>query len=739
MTFDDIRPYQQNPQLPQFAKLPTSLKNFLGINAEGQQNAWGKAMSWIDPIGSAIGNKVVADKYFRGTDFYDNQNNLAKESGLKLGVEALTAADVTKDFFTGNFAGIGKDVMGLGKTIAHSGKTGDMSPQGGGAITQLFAKAFPKAYNISGVQGEADHNYKGGKLTQMNNLAAVDVSPWLANLLQKPKTGGAQDAFQTTAGADQTLEKAPNLMDNETPMDITKGASNMDWGGGFSGISGLLGMMREGGTIQGSTHEEGGVALIDTKTGKDIGLRVEGGERIVNDRDYNTVKGFLRKGHYKKALALLEEVEDRKPAVEFKDGGTIDVVNPKEGESFQLGTKDNPIEFVYKKGKWIYGDNELQAGSEADVNAQNLINKGYEAHQKIKGDINNPAQKYTATPENTAIAKDKLRRGDLSIPSKTNGFTTGASGDFDSNIPTSVKKSETQAIQSPKATQMVAPNTVDNSSNEYWKQRTKELSSLDWQKDAIKEGIDKTMPEDGTQPATTQPTAQNVAQPAKKGTLADTLDYATGTGLDALRLGAGLVGANKKLQDFKVPQEWADYMNKARYFSELGLSPEEKAMANLADQTNYGQAVQGLTSASGGNAGALMGNLSRVNAGRGAYALALASKDTDLKRANFEQFLPILNEDIGFKKDAFERKYNQDLATKQAGAQLASDALSNMKSRMDYAKSFGPNSPYAQLTSDLEAKGKSEAEILKAQADFWKNPANMAGALTPYNSAKYLQ
>jgi Mannosyl-glycoprotein endo-beta-N-acetylglucosaminidase len=896
MTFDDIRPYQQNQNLPQFAKLPTSLKNFLGINAEGQQNTWGKALGWLDPIASGIADKVVANKYFKGTDFYQNANNTAKDAGLRLGVGALTAADIVKDYFTGNIAGIGKDVAGFGQTIAHSMKTNDFTPQGGGIITQAFSKAFPKAYHISGVKGEEDRNYQGdGKLTQMNNTNAPDVSPWMANLFQKPKTGGAQDAFQTSEGADPSLVNAPAVGDAATqqPIDLNKkGSAGFDWssllGGGGGGIAGMFGgggMMREGGLIEGSTHEEGGIALIDTKTGRDTGLRVEGGERIVNDRDYNTVKGYLKKGHYKKALALLEEVEDRRPVGEFADGGTLlDNKNVQDFIAANLGYAKEvekkygiPAEVVLAQagiesgwGKQVVGNNyfgvkgkgvkttDAQTGKSIEQKAYDSPlesfmdygktlseNKAYSKAFENKGDAAKFAQEIAGAgysekkeqyadslksiiPQIQKVVKPQAQTSEkmeTAIPITYQGKELPLSSDITApktykdlmarynqlkdvlDNPDEVKPkvadaskfgaAKTDALQRIQQEYDVLSKTVNKRStglgldvainadvaprdieginyNIPKKYRGQDLPEIDitaekkplttaemlgkvagkgsdtadidpfgYQKAPAQEtaGYDVVAPTDKVgieQPPVGQQEQQALSNKQKLG---NTLDYAFGTGFDAMRLGAGLMGANKKLPEFKVPQEWTDYMNKARYFSEIGLSPEEKAMANLADKTNYGQAVQDITGASGGNAGAVLGNLSRVNAGRGAYALALAAKDAELKQSNFEKFLPILNEDIGFQKDAFERKYNQDLATKQAGAQLASDALSNIKSRMDYQQSFGPNSPYAQLSKDLESKGKSEAEILKAQADFWSNPANVAkiGNTSPYNHAQLLQ
>lgn len=213
---------------------------------------------------------------------------------------------------------------------------------------------------------------------------------------------------------------------------------------------------------------------------------------------------------------------------------------------------------------------------------------------------------------------------------------------------------------------------------------------------------------------------------------------ALGYSFDGAKLGLGINSAMKELPQYNIPADWEQYKNKAKYFSEQGLLPEEKAQAIDMANMDYAADVRNVENASGGNAGAVLANLGNIGMGRYRLANDLALKDRMLKQSNFNNYLPVLNQDIAYKKDVFDRKYNQELANKTEGAGLASDALANIQGRMDFNKFYGEGSYYDKLQKAMAEKGMSEADISKAMAEHYKNPQSWATSLS-YANNPYLQ
>ena len=744
MLFSDIKPFVNDQSLPTFAKIPKGLQGFLGINNKGEQNAWGKALNWVPGlnIAAAIGDKVEANRN-KGTDAYNNLNQDAKNAGIGWGAEALTALDITADVFTGNFGGIGKDVMGLGKAIA--GTSGD--------------KKLPVKDLISGV----------GSLGFLNNL------------FKKKKTDDTQQgipqtpqAFNTGTDPNQQEDNpnAPTQTDDMTPIDVQGGS--------------MFSMFRNGGKLIGPTHEDGGIGLIDMKTGKDTGMRVEGDERIVPEEDWVKLLGHAKKGEANKIAAILKDIDKRKPVnKEFAGGGPISAsalsslsdselaalaretglggkakqdeetaindevkrrgyrmeyvdkfIHDKQGKQIPIDKNfdyfkwhnsvqkqtpsvkegvvntgsnvladnySNSKDAVYKNGKWFHtqGDNK---GQEVDSKLQKQLTEEYIAKQPpvFQNKPNEKPAQSTQLP--ATISQSPLTIQGTEI-SQTPQFVAPA-------VSVAPKTTATR----PKTTAAVTDPSQNGGllgSDIFGLQNNTTLPVLP----EIKSKIGPLATDEDRADSTTQPTATpTTTSPNTK----DLVGNITGSAFDAVRLGMGLSAATKKLPDYKIPAEWADYMNKARYFSNTGISPEEKALVTSGEQGNYSQAVRDITNASGGNAGMVAANLARVNAGRGETNLALATKDAALKEMNFYNFLPVVNQDIAMNKEIFDRKYNEALATKQSGSQLASNALSDINNRMEVAKAFGPGSQYDTFNKALIAKGQSEADIATAQAKYFK-------------------
>lgn len=198
------------------------------------------------------------------------------------------------------------------------------------------------------------------------------------------------------------------------------------------------------------------------------------------------------------------------------------------------------------------------------------------------------------------------------------------------------------------------------------------------------------------------------------------------------RLGLGIEGAMTALPQYELPKEWADSMEKAKYYSEMGLTPNEKAIAIDENNANYAASVRDLANASDGNAGAYLGNLSNLNLGRMRLANQLATQDALLRRKSFGDYQTTLAKDIAYKKQIFDQQYNQALANKQSGVTLASDAISDLQNKIDFNKFYGKGSYYDKMQQALVAKGLSEAEIAKEMAKYWSDPAHFQAAYADY-------
>lgn len=198
------------------------------------------------------------------------------------------------------------------------------------------------------------------------------------------------------------------------------------------------------------------------------------------------------------------------------------------------------------------------------------------------------------------------------------------------------------------------------------------------------------------------------------------------------RLGLGIEGAMTALPQYELPKEWADSMAKAKYYSEMGLTPNEKSIAIDENNANYAASVRDLANASDGNAGAYLGNLSNLNLGRMRLANQLATQDALLRRKSFGDYQTTLAKDIAYKKQIFDQQYNQALANKQSGVTLASDAISDLQNKIDFDKFYGKGSYYDKMQQALVAKGLSEAEIAKEMAKYWSDPAHFQAAYADY-------
>lgn len=186
---------------------------------------------------------------------------------------------------------------------------------------------------------------------------------------------------------------------------------------------------------------------------------------------------------------------------------------------------------------------------------------------------------------------------------------------------------------------------------------------------------------------------------------------------DFARFGAGMTGASTNLPEWRIPVEWGDYMDKRKYFSEQGILPEERAIMNTRNDAQYAAQVRDLANYSGGDAGAFLGNIAVANRDRYNANANVALADRKIRNEALNDYGGVLGQDIAYKRDAFDIGYNEDMLTKQAGAKLAQDAMSNIRERKYFNDAYGADSMYQKAFDSLIQQGVSAdvaAATLKA-------------------------
>lgn len=217
------------------------------------------------------------------------------------------------------------------------------------------------------------------------------------------------------------------------------------------------------------------------------------------------------------------------------------------------------------------------------------------------------------------------------------------------------------------------------------------------------------------------PYAKTIDTTAEK-TNNDEIYNALGYAGDAVKLGLGMQAASRKLPQWQISDNWNEYMGKLKFMSNMGLTPEQKAQyLDTADRT-YQYDTANIYNLANGNAGTVLGNLGRANTNRYRAGVELAVADRSAQNANNAIYGDWLGRDEQYRKNVFDENRNQLAMTKQAGMQLASDALANLENRTDYNRFYGKGSQVEKLQNMQLEKQQYENDILKAQKENMSNP-----------------
>jgi hypothetical protein len=187
------------------------------------------------------------------------------------------------------------------------------------------------------------------------------------------------------------------------------------------------------------------------------------------------------------------------------------------------------------------------------------------------------------------------------------------------------------------------------------------------------------------------------------------------TGGDLSRLLLGLKGANEKVPEYEIPKEFTDYKNKLRDLSDTGLTPSELSMMKRGAEDAYSYDVNAIKSIAGGNGGVALGNLGGATSRLANNLMNIGVTDVNMRRQNLGAYGNALGTDINLGQNIFNNKYNTAMMNKQSGAQLASDAISDLNNRAQYNKAYGKNSVFAQYQGSMLKNIQDQNALLQMQ------------------------
>lgn len=186
---------------------------------------------------------------------------------------------------------------------------------------------------------------------------------------------------------------------------------------------------------------------------------------------------------------------------------------------------------------------------------------------------------------------------------------------------------------------------------------------------------------------------------------------------DFFKMGLGLLGANQKVPEYEIPKEFIDFKQKAREMSDQGLEAEELAKAYQDTERAYAYDTKAIRDMSGGRAGLALANLGRATDSLGQRYGAINAADAAMRRENRAQYGGVLADYVGLDRTMFEDKRQLALLNKEAGANLAADAMSNIDNRMEYNKTYGKGSVYERYMKQLEEGVGLQNDILRYQTE----------------------
>ncbi len=605
------------------------------------------------------------------------------------------------------------------------------------------------------------HSTPEGTMGSMPKTAASnppDLSP-LESLgkalkFKAPSIGSTDNSYKNAPAVDN-IEMAPTdkpILNENAPgvsgtnLEINPTTGNINWadfGTGFKGGGAFeitdngvfLKKLKKGGSVMlsgGQGNDD--LAVVDTSTGNDTGVRLTKGEMVVVSEDnVAALNKALKKGDHKGVFNIMKaQVEKSGEGGGYKEGGVIP-----EGAKSRL--KEQYSDAFYKRGKWKYinGDGkEDNVPEEWQVKLSEAYNFRPEQinmnppsvlkHRTLE-EIDADLGKAKSIPEIEKLKKERLH-AELGVGPILSGDTSGEPA---TSIPATAKTitpttpaDVTNPVTAPVAPfAPVRPATVEQPaymSDPSWNKNVDPMSLYSYPNQ---------QPQLSTLPADAQTTLPANTDNGRGGIgLGSLLGYAGG----AAQLGFGLKAAGQTLPTFSKPAPWNDYLGRLKSLSEIGLTAPEMARLQLNSDRTYAADVNNIYNLSNGNSGAALGNLGRAAFTKNLNDLNIASVDDQARTRNLANYGGYLGQDVNLDRLIFTDNYNNALKNKEAGANLAGAGLKNIMGQAQEDRFYGPNSAYARYMDLVNQKTAKENQMKDAYLAHIKDKG-----FTPYYGPDY--
>lgn len=529
---------------------------------------------------------------------------------------------------------------------------------------------------------------------------------------------GNQDGTSSilpNVGTDSSLNTAPPIGDGQV-IETTPSGSNMNWGfesGGtlVIGDNGVkLRKYNKGG--KGSVMLEGGeggddLAVVDTNTGKDTGVRMEKGEMVVFSKQTLSALGkALKTGDKDSVFGIVQEqVNKSGDNGGFAKGGVV-VIDDKGNEVILEEDLPAPRTYQELRARYDYIQNLLGKGGFGSLfkgKNFNLKSGNKEDYDQVLASLEAEYNKLAPVVQNVYKTEGDTNNFDKIAPQyEEHGLK------YQNTLPeVTITGQDTVTDEIPTVTEEQLGGV--GAGGEGVTDPTPEVEQLTVTPESVTE-IQAT-PENAAKTqfdATIQPEVQ-VDEVNAQRTPYDwrsTANDLFGYGLDAYRFIEGMAGANTKVPIFQKPAEWNDLIGRLHMNSLMGLTPEEKALYQTQADRQYNADVSNIYNLSGGNAGQALSNLGRANMNRYMSGAQLAAQDRNAMNQNLNTYGNFLTQDVNLDRMIFQDKLNQTMMTKRAGAQLASDALQNAMERNLTNQYYGRGSQ-SQRLMDLQLEDQA--------------------------------
>lgn len=524
--------------------------------------------------------------------------------------------------------------------------------------------------------------------------------------------------FDKFVPASENTPAAPNINPSQQiDLNSTGGSSNFDFssfgGGGGDFAAPAMGFYRGGLAPLGKDD----IALVDTKNGEDTGIRLQAGEMLVVSRKtLSSLNKALSDGDHKEVYDLMKAQVKVAPKVKdgmkgHVDGGKADTNTADytyDGQPLQLGVKPK----TYKD--LIARYNLLKKVIDDSGDPENF---------KPTRQTNN-TEAYTESMQKLPATLDKLKDEYKNIEALYNKVEakhgTGLGLDVNANSDIEPELLEDKANTAYKAdgpeVDIVAPKKETKpSESDAFPDGVPEITPVGAE-GALKPKEDNTIDTIATAGQATSVTPEAQTGPSGADYAKFFAPQALGTGFDIARGALGFNAANKPLPTFTKPEAWNSYVNRLHGLSETGLTANEMTAATRGIDQTYAYDVDNIRNLSGGNAGMALGNLGRAAGQHYAAQTNLAALNDEARARNLGQYGQALGEDVNLDRMIYGDKFNIAMANKQAGGQLAHDAISNIQQRGQYMQEYAPGSYYDQINQqNLQSAKDTNANTKQMQ------------------------